>query len=294
MSNHILKYIRGVVPVPYETPTIGTYWADRRFSNVYKIERFDKVPQEPYDVDTFIILRHLKSGYELRVPATRLVADFERVSRPPEESPFYFITRFFDRRKILSVQDLERPWFSFPHVYVMNGLTLPSVHTHKKHVMAQIPFPIPELMLTLAPADGSKSGKSEPIKIHGSFVPVDLTKLISIRRLVDSTDFRRAVLNEHLFILSPGYARHILKSQASIDEVKRLKQVQEFVESQNTAKRATGDSVMAAARSKDNVPPYYSSLLIDNDMDLTTESTLSSRVEIFGSDDEDDSAAEED
>lgn len=249
--NHVLKYIHGIEPLDDDLPSINTYWADRTTHTVAKVMRFEEATDEPFS-QSVVRLEFVGSGMEFRQTVKQLKADFIRVSTPPSEKPFSWFRKFFDKRQILSLRDVEKtPSDQLQHLYVMNGLSVASFVKHQAHT--KIPFPIPKLIIPMR--EQPDSGKpSRMISVWESWAPVDLLEQYKPSRILDSEEFMRAVAQGHLYILSTKYARHLMAQSETRAEIQRMIHVEEFVKREGAPRSLVNDAPPTA------LPPHYKDL----------------------------------
>lgn len=272
--NHVLKYVKSVKALDYEVPSVNTYWADKATHSIVRVTRFEKKTQESFQ-ESVVCLEYLDSGIRFDHTLDRLHAEFIRVSTPPSEKPFAWFRKFFDKRQILSMRDVERLSLdSLQHLYVMNGLSVGSFVKHRAH--SKVPFSIPKLIIPL-------SGSLRALSVWESWAPLDLLAHYKLPTILESQFFRSAVARGHLYILSTKYARHLLAQSETQSEIQRMKEVADFVAGQRLPRSLGLDDVPT---DKQDMPPYYSDLEVSGTSNGAFASTLSKHVEIYsGADD---------
>jgi hypothetical protein len=213
---HIIKYIHGVEPIKSEALALNSYWFDTRTNRICKIVRLEG--NAGSKVGCLVKIRYCGSNIEEAMIEMELRSFLIEVSKPETENWHHFISRFWTRRTLT----LEQLGKKKPAVmYVMNGM---HPQMMRKSSITKKPFPIPELIVSLP----SKEGKSEAIKIHGSFLPVDLSERWG-PNLIQNEGFRRAVARGHLYVLTPKHAKAILRSEAGQKEKQRLLEIEQYV-----------------------------------------------------------------
>lgn len=273
MSSHVLKYVHGVTPIDQDEVSLNSYWADRRTHQLHKVVA--TTVSGPVSVASLKKLS-LATGVPRMFEHDHLRQDFVQVSQPLSEKSFAWFRKLFDKRKILTLHDVETTPY-LKHLYVMNGLSMESVMWHRKQVFTKVPFPIPQLAIALQ----NEKGRTECLKIHPSFVPVDVLQLFKASILFESNDFHNAVNNGQLYILDPAYAQSLLAQPEFVEEAERMRQVEEYV--LNTVSRTiTEDSVNAPA-SKTQAP-YYKDLVTANSTKSPNPNTLSKNVQLYPGD----------
>jgi hypothetical protein len=272
---HVLKYVHNLSPIGYDAITLGSYWADNETYSIVKV--LSSKPLKDTDIDLLHVEYLNKPGSRIAIQSDDLRSDFTRIEKPKSEKPFYWFFKLFEKRRTLTLHDVEtQPHLK--HLYVMNALTMKSVSWHRKQVLTNVPFPIPQMLIGLQ----NEKGRTEVLKIPPSFVPVDLLDQFKASILFEANDFRRAVKNGHLYILDPKYAQSLLKLPEFVAEVERMKQAQEYVEDQTQLRTLTEDQVNAPP--SNTQPPYYSDLEFENSNKSPNPSTMSKSAEFYRAD----------
>jgi hypothetical protein len=272
---HVLKYVHNLSPIGYDAITLGSYWADNETYSIVKV--LSSKPLKDTDIDLLHVEYLNKPGSRIAIQSDDLRSDFTRIEKPKSEKPFYWFFKLFEKRRTLTLHDVEtQPHLK--HLYVMNALTMKSVSWHRKQVLTNVPFPIPQMLIGLQ----NEKGRTEVLKIPPSFVPVDLLDQFKASILFEANDFRRAVKNGHLYILDPKYAQSLLKLPEFVAEVERMKQAQEYVEDQAQLRTLTEDQVNAPP--SNTQPPYYSDLEFENSNKSPNPNTMSKSAEFYRAD----------
>lgn len=272
--NHVLKYVHGVDTLDDTIPTKGTYWADRKNLAVARVLKIEEATQEKFS-KSVVHLEYLYSRTAFSLTVEKLNADFVAISTPPAHKPFAWLRKFFDKRQILSIRDIERmPQHKLHHLYVMNGLCVDSFVKHRVHT--KIPFPVPKLIIPLSDKPNGKSGAST-LFVWESWVPVDLLTQYTASTILNSECFRSAHAQGHLYILSTKYADHLLAQQDTQAEIQRMKETKEFVGREGAPRSLTAGNVPSNKIAP--LPPHYKDLEVNNTSSGGV-STLSKNVEI--------------
>jgi hypothetical protein len=268
--NHVLKYIHGVETLEYEIPCPGMYWADRTTHLMVRVVKFEEASQDMFPKSA-VHLEIVRSRVPFSLTVEELRKNYVRISTPPSEKPFAWLRKFFEKRRTLSVRDLERtPQDKLEHLYVMNGLTVESFMKHR--TFTKIPFPIPKQIIPIRKPEAGARFLS--LSVWESWAPVDLLEQYDPSTILASKEFRDAVAVGSLYVLSEKYAKRLLSQQETQAEIERLAQMQQFIANFQPSFRAVANGPT------DNQPAHYADLEADHN--TSGPNTLSKNVEIMG------------
>lgn len=90
---------------------------------------------------------------------------------------------------------------------------------------------------------------STVLRIERTWLPRDLTTQMSRRQLLESSEFRAAVANKYIVLITEEYARSLLRSADAEDEQRRLDALSEYMRTATGVAGVTtdGDPAYAAA-----------------------------------------------